>query len=428
MLYELSFVVMFSLTAIVLFFIAKRFMNGDVNGYFFVIPIFIFFYIFPSFIDLLIGSVFLGPSYSPTAEEALTDKTTTIIYNFYISAILVFFYYFSKISRKNFYDDFDINLENVFSKLRKYQTFIWLGIFLPLILAFTSADVEFYSKYVHRDRNSTNFLQGLATKLSVISVICISLFLSERIYRYKQTKNLFYLVIIIVLLLFIPINSYIHGKRSIVALFLFVSIGVMYVTEVVSRRTLVKVIASTAIFFYFFLQLYGKNIDTSGSLLEMMKGLRIDFSRDYTLKFVIYYDILNEKSVLPYAGASYLFLLTFFIPRDMWSDKPFPYAVYVTNSFFGDFGGNYLYGWGLTTSFVSEAVSNLGYFGLLLFPVFYVYFLRKADMLNVLGLRVFAYLIMTLLLIIHPVAIMTLILLFFMFLLLSKFRIVIKRS
>ncbi|MCG7538909.1 hypothetical protein [Pseudoalteromonas sp. OF7H-1] len=428
MLYELSFFVMYSVTLLLLLFIVRSFFRGGINGYYFVIPVFIFFYILPSLVDFLTGDVFLGPAYSPAAYEALSDETTTLIYNLYVTITLVLFYFFSQVSRVNSYSDYEIKIKSAFDNLKKYQLFVWVIIFLPFIFAVLSADFSFYLEYTKRIRASANFFQELAAKFSIVSIVLIAILLPERVYRFKKNKNLVYVIVIAILVFFAVLNSYIHGKRSVVALFLFLTIAAFFITKSVTRKTLVKLTLFSSIIFYVFLIMYGKNTQGALGLLELAKELRIDFSRDYSLKFVIYHELLNNESVLPYAGASYLFLLTFFIPREVWDEKPYPYAVYLTNSFFGDFGGSYMYGWGLTTSFVAEAVSNLGFFGLLLFPIFYIYFLIKADKLKVLGLKVLAYLIATLLLLVHPVAIITLILLFLLFLFLSKFRIVINKG
>lgn len=426
MLYELSFILMYFITIVLLFFIIKRFMQGEINGYIFIIPIFVFFYILPSFIDLLLEEVFLGPEFSATAAAALNDETTNIIYNFYASIIMLIFYVFSKLNKAASYNGFQYSIERTFDKLKKYQLFLLVIIFTPIFLVVLSGDFSFYGEYSQRDRRAANSFQELATKFSVISIVLISLLIVERINRFNKNNNIVHILLIILLLIFFIINSYIHGKRSVVALFVFLMIGTMFITKVVSRTTLIKVILAFTIVFYSFLTFYGKNIGEGASLLEVAQGLRIDLSRDYTLKFVIYHELLNNETVLPFPGASYIFLLTFFIPRSIWEEKPYPYAVYLTNSFFGDFGGDFLYGWGLTTSFVSEAVSNFGFFGLIFFPLFYVFCLKKVDKINNLGLRALAYLIMTLLLLIHPIAIWTLILLFFALCFFNSFKFVLR--
>lgn len=421
-LYELSFIILGLTSLLITIFILKGFIKNQISSYHFVIPVFIIFYSLPVFIDYLSGIKFTGPAYSFTIFSSLEDQSTTVIYNIYISLVLWIFYYFSKSKKILMYKIDQNQILNLFGLLYKWKWILYLILSLPIILVLFSNDYGFYSVYADRVRQEANLTQTYAAKIAALSIPLIVVLINEKIYRFKRNPNVSYLIGILFLFLLLTADFYIHGKRSIVASFVFLLIVSLTLTKVVSKKTIFIMGTGVVTLFVLFLKFYGKNIEKAQGIFEVYQGLRIDFSRDYTLKFVIFHELINGNYVLPYKGASYLFLLTFYIPRSLWSDKPAPYAVYFTNSALGNFGESYFYGWGLTTSFVSEAVSNLGVLGLVVFPLFYIYSINKIELIKKPILKILGYLIMVLLLVIHPMGIMTLILLFFILLFFSKFK------
>lgn len=424
MIKELSFLLLtFSsiFTILMLFF---RTLKGESNGYFFVIPVFILFYVVPVIIDNLVGLHFLGPAYSFTIYAAMEDNYTGVFYNIYITCVLLFFYWQSgrKTIKKASRENENISFIQFQAFIKRRRLLLWIVIFLPLFFAVLSGDVSFYSTYSERARHMSSPLQNAATKAVIISMPVIVLLLTYYVYRTAKLSKHSNLIPIFILVTLSLVNIYIHGKRSIVAILILLLIVSFFYTKVIGRKALFAFLFFIIALFVSFLIFYGKNITDADGLIQIYQGLRIDFSRDYSLKFVIFHELLNDNKVLPYMGASYLFLLLFFIPRAVWLAKPYPYAVYFTNSAFGDFGEANLYGWGLTTSFVTEAISNLGYLGLLAFPLFYSFFMFKIEKIKPFGTRMLGLLIMISLLVIHPIAIMIMVLLLFLLLLNQKFK------
>lgn len=414
--FVLGFVSLLSLVGVV-----NNFYKNKVNAYVFIIPVLLIFYVLPMFIDVLLGVDFLGPEYGFGIYEALINTSTNIIYNLYISIILIIFYYYSKLNYLSFtFNEFDAI--KLFKYMRKWSFFIYLVILIPVILVLIAGDYGFYSTYADRDRMQGNDFQIYASKMSMISLPLIVLLINEKIFIFNKNKNTIYLLGLFFIFLILFLNFYIHGKRSIVATFIFLFIVSLLILKVVKKRTILFFGLLLFISFYMFLLMYGKNIQDAKGFVSIYEGLRVDFSRDYSLKFVIYHELINDNSVVPYAGASYLFLLTFFIPREIWAEKPVPYAVYFTNSIFGDFGGTHFYGWGLTTSFVSEAVSNIGFMGLIFFPIFYIFSIKKIENKKNIILKMLGYLIMVLLLVLEPIAIMFLIAAYFLLDFFTKYK------
>jgi len=97
-------------------------------------------------------------------------------------------------------------------------------------------------------------------------------------------------------------------------------------------------------------------------------NIRLDYGRDHMMRLTLFAELHSESPpVLEHRGQSLLFDLTMLIPREIWPEKPWPYAVYATAAAFR-VPVRYL-GWGVTTSWLEEAVANFGWPGLLLGPL-----------------------------------------------------------
>jgi hypothetical protein len=108
------------------------------------------------------------------------------------------------------------------------------------------------------------------------------------------------------------------------------------------------------------------------------QSFRIDFGRDNGIRLAIFSELNPEYlQILEYRGQSVLFNLTFFVPRSVWPDKPWPYSVYSTAAVF-NLRPDYL-GWGVTTSWLEEAIANFSWLGFLLGPLLITLVARIGD-------------------------------------------------
>jgi hypothetical protein len=108
-------------------------------------------------------------------------------------------------------------------------------------------------------------------------------------------------------------------------------------------------------------------------------GLRIDFGRDAGIRQVIYAELGGEADkILDYRGQSLLFYTVMYVPRSLWSAKPWPYAVYQTSRAL-ELRGATPIGWAVTTSWLDEAIANFGWFGLLVGPLCLAFLCRIGD-------------------------------------------------
>ena len=105
----------------------------------------------------------------------------------------------------------------------------------------------------------------------------------------------------------------------------------------------------------------------------------VDFSRQYTLVCQFYCDrIGRDISINPYDGIVYL--LTFFVPRILWFEKPYPFVNYLTLSLVGqDFVEFESAGWATTCSIFSDLYDSLSILGLALGIVMFLKMFKKVN-------------------------------------------------
>ncbi|WFB63285.1 hypothetical protein PZ892_16630 [Sphingobacterium sp. WM] len=416
MLYFVSNILLFTVSIYSLYYIIKSFIVNSVNGYSFFLPVFLIFYVGPILLDKLSGLGF-NPAYRYVVE-AIEDETVSLFYNYYISILLIFFIWHSnKLITKGVkgYIKRDNQTDVVISKFikfyNKYFNLIFLVLVFPILLVFIIGDLGYYSSYNDR-KNAFNDLpeaHSLIVKFILLGVVLIA-FLITCIILEKKYKNKDRTFLIPVLVIVLAIYFWIHGKRSIVANYLIIQYSFFIISKAISSKNIIRQLIIAIIGFIFFLIGYGKNI--ADEAFRTYWGLRLDFSRDYGLKFVINNDLLLNRHILPFDFASFLFNIFFYIPRTIWEAKPQPYAVYFTNSAFGDFGNDELYGWGLTTSIFSEHISNIGWIGLITAPLF-IYFIFEYENKSTNPLfKLLSILIAILLIVLQPISFMVLILLY----------------
>lgn len=181
------------------------------------------------------------------------------------------------------------------------------------------------------------------------------LFINKMKYSY-----LFYLILSIVL-------CWIGGKRSFVAYSLLIFIISIFLTSNIKPKNIFSIMVVSILGFSLFSNFYQNNLrDFKGSSkAEKIENIYIDYSRLQNERYVLN-SLLNDHNVVPFTGASILYNFTFFIPRTIWNDKPYPYAVYYTNNFFNVDLDNRL-AWGLTTGLIDELLANFYWFGIFLY-------------------------------------------------------------
>src|SRR5690606_16390684 len=112
---------------------------------------------------------------------------------------------------------------------------------------------------------------------------------------------------------------------------------------------------------------------------------------------------------------SFLFGLTFFVPRSRWEEKPYPYAVYFVTSVLNM--PPEPIGWSFTTCILEEMISNFGFIGLILAPFFLLWICKvgdksKSEFLTIISIVCVVFFLFTQMAAFLPIIILFIILLF----------------
>jgi len=279
-----------------------------------------------------------------------------------------------------------------------------------------SPDPSFYFTYkaiTEADltaRPDTHFIVARSCQLAILSA-SILLFIEKR--KFSKEIRLFRNIFV---LLFVIASFWFFGKRSIVAYFAVSSLAIGVVSGQLTGKKFKRVAIIISILFGVFILMYGKNIDSNW--VVTYENMRIDFARDAVLKFTIYRENVIESPILEYDFQTFLFNLLFYIPREIWPGKPYPYAVYLTSAVLGTSNVTYL-GWGLTTSALSESIANSRWLGYFMGPLFILGLCYLSDKSNRMITKAFGMLIVSLFMVIHFSA-FTVVFLVFIFLIIKE--------
>ena len=180
-------------------------------------------------------------------------------------------------------------------------------------------------------------------------------------------------------------DCWINGKRAIVAIAL-VTLGYVFWSRgwLRGRRLWIAAVAGIVLLMGFSVQYQTqvRFMDSpfrAGGARELYDNLRIDFFRDSRVEMAVYAALEPDlMQIVEYPGQTLLFDALFFVPRSVWPDKPWPYAVYFTSAMLNIFPARSI-GWGMTTSWLDEMVSNFGIPGMFLAPLSLLVLCRLGD-------------------------------------------------
>lgn len=172
--------------------------------------------------------------------------------------------------------------------------------------------------------------------------------------------------------------SWIQGKRSAVALSFMLVFAVAWMRGYLTKGNLIRYGTIAAIVFSSYVAWYQATFRPATVAAESVyENSRIDYGRDHCLRAAIFAELPENYPILEYRGQSMLFYATMPVPRVFWPDKPWPYAHYITAHALQTPAAEL--GWGLTSSFLDEAVANFGWFGLIIGPLLFIALCRICD-------------------------------------------------
>ncbi|MGG6408436.1 MULTISPECIES: hypothetical protein [Bacillus cereus group] len=348
-------------TAIILMILKKLIIEKKFSfNYTFLIIYYLIFTI-PLILDMILGI----PKYSERSQhiyEFVNTEEVILIFN--IINIIIFCVFF--IFKKEF--SLEINLAKMQKKSLLNLILLTLTL-APVILVLININ------------NIPSFKYGYLVAASKYNSDILSLYqMFLNITMLSVPAGLIYLIlnrqkhiyISFIVYFSVVLSMYINGKRMVVFLFFILLLVKVYINNTRRFVTMICIsVVSVVIFnnFYstYFDENYGLNKFSNDGYLQF----RIDYSRDHNVKMAIFKELNeNENPILEYRGQSFLYNVSFFINRENWEDKPYPYGVYVTAASVGLAQSQNL-GWQMTTSMLDESIANMG---LLLGVTFFILF------------------------------------------------------
>lgn len=248
-----------------------------------------------------------------------------------------------------------------FSRLHFFAQLGWFSLFMPLLIVLLLApNKPAYLIYGEKEaRNmyaySEIFVYGLVT-----TAVSLSLggYFVIRSYHYFATGRMRTMATVAATL-FMSMNIYIHGKRSML-MALLLMLAFFHLMEKRSKKMLYISVAVLLVFFFFYLS-FGKGYTTTYA--GFVRG---DLSRDYTLCFTADNSHLTHNEIMPNRGNSFTWLATAYIPRRFLASKGWSTPTWFTCGVFNRSIRDRL-PWGFGLGFFEEFILNFGYLGLLLF-------------------------------------------------------------
>ncbi len=342
-----------------------RLSRGDRQTVLFVQLIFFFFFAVPQLLDLLLGAPVFD--YQVGFKLAQFDTTTNLVYLAYIAAVPPMLSWFGGRARA----------QSQLAHLGEMQLAPWIRVaswggllLLPLAIVFAPAPEAYlrYATIVGEQASGYESYHPVVTLSATLAVIAAVLLITTRVTRPVER---------LLVSPFLVVALWVHGKRSVVALALLLLLYLLWLRGTLRGWRFIA--AATAVTFAIgsFSYLYQTQVRRIGETAHRRESIqesdiyvnyRIDFGRDAITKQTIFAELNPAQlKVLDHRGQSLLFHATFFVPRRLWPDKPYPYAVYATAAMLR-IPPRQL-GWGVTTSWLEEAISNLGWLGLLVGPL-----------------------------------------------------------
>jgi hypothetical protein len=329
-------------------------------------------------VPLLLDLTGFSPTYVgwPTFRYSAFDPVTRLTYACYVAFCPAFWWYTGRVVRKTRGGPGAAEAQAKFRHyISRWMPVLWVVVFLPVVLLFFAPDPAAYATYgaVIRGRFNDTAIEyhryiNVATPLALVAAATLA-FSSRRIWRALAGLSP---------LMFLTI--WLNGKRNSVAIWLLLIIIVLRFRGKLRGWRAVAVSTVAVAIFGFYSYNYQSIYRTTSVLTRgrLYENARIDFGRDHGIKMAIYAELHpDEFQILEYRAQSMLFYLTFYVPRTMWDDKPWPYAVYSTAAALG-IRPRYI-GWGITTTWLEEAVATFSWFGLFLGPLLIALVCRIGD-------------------------------------------------
>ena len=306
--------------------------------------------------------IFVGYEYEVfwRANDAMKDFVSNIEYLAFVS---IFSYFIMKSSKK------DVKMQNSSIEINHSITrFGSLAVVFSFVLTIALSGIEvLIGGYGYAYINS----EVVNLNESVVGTGIIGYLIVLGNLRFVSRTKILFLTIIVFCFFWIV------GKRYIIAETMIMIICVLGITKYISGKKMVQYLVVSGAFLLPLCFLYGLLFkENTTSFLDYFN---VDFSRQYTLVYQFYCDrIGRDISINSYDGITYL--LTFFVPRVLWIEKPYPFVNYLTLSLVGqDYVEFESAGWATTCSIFSDLYDSFSILGLALGIMLFLKIFKKIN-------------------------------------------------
>lgn len=367
----LLYILVISITTpiVILNFVDLR--KGFKQTFLFIYPVFYIFFILP----ILIKPIFGMPDYESFVDvySSIEDPNSICIYLLFILLTSIFFFLFYAKSRRKSVAQSVVHEDtkptnNIMKPKNNYiENGVFIGSFLAIVYFVINPQYWYLIggygfNYLYEE--DQNFPVPI---LSFTMLACL-------IYIYISKKNVIKSFFIYFNLAF---SVYIKGSRAMLfTSVVFVAFALILSGKVNPRKVTNILLICIPILLAFGFWYEGIYRPQDSSLYTYMS---IDMSRDYTTIYAIHSE-LTHNMILDYRGQTFISDIFVWLPRSIFTSKPWPFAEYITvaltNSPHSAIG---TMGWGTTTSIFSEFIANMGLIGLPTSVVLVQFAINKID-------------------------------------------------
>lgn len=338
-------------------------------------------YVFNCF-PLLLNVLYSKPNYLiypwySYFEISANNYFVSNVYNIYVLYVLIVLKIYMFIRDKKNYAQVSYTISE--NKILNSNFLLYVS-FIPIVFVLVFGNYKEYAVF------QSYTLRGIVGSKAVLLVFfeLLGLF-SYFCWFFRDTPKLhsyFWL------LAYSGLIIWIDGKRYLIVTIILLFIY-FYQNSVYSKRKKLPIKTILTVFSVLFIFIYGAimlNYKISSTISEPVNGLmylnfRVDFGRDDVTKFVLYRELIEHNPVLDYRFQTFLSTIFFWIPRFIWSSKPYPHYRYLTAELYGTTPER-LHS-GITPSIFEMSVANLGVvFGIIFTGLLLVFLVYRADKLK----------------------------------------------
>jgi oligosaccharide repeat unit polymerase len=339
------------------------------------------------------------PTYDifPGLQVATKDETTFWIYCLYVAIAPVIWWYTGKPKKNRQSQRFFINSNlltpsflqlNVNYRLGKYSKLFftalcYLMLFLPLIIWCFSPNPSIYLNYGSVASGLLSKVEeqyfGFIYRATYISALGGSGLIILMKNKNPFSINKFYLWLIICIGL--ATSIWLNGKRNIIPFVFLLIIMSLVVKSFLKGRSLLILTSIFLVAFAYFSYSYQTELVRKIEAKQIYEISRLDFARDHLVKLAIYSELHPDNvKILDYRLQT---IYNAYIPRSLWADKPkkiYNYNHYIAVASLKISLKDFKFG--ITGTWLSEALSNFGWMGMLIGLLVMSWFCRTGDATN----------------------------------------------